>query len=136
MRTDESYLRWKFAQPVAKGYAPNVKLLDGDKRPDSVVLGPGESPVAQIELQSGGSLLVTNARLIGPDETIVRFAEVRYCDWIDRDRTVAARLKASKYGRIIFEMSDGGEIVFDGLGQAVFPLLKFFWFKLRFSRPA
>lgn len=37
---------------------------------------------------------------------------------------------------MILERSDGSELVLEGLEQAVFPLLKFFWFKLGCREPA
>jgi hypothetical protein len=80
-----------------------------------VPLEPGEHAVATVALAAGGAALVVN---------------VRHCYWVDRDREMAARLKHSRPHRLIFELKDHGEVVLDGLGHAVFPLLKFFWFKL------
>jgi hypothetical protein len=129
-RTNENYLRWKFGRWVAKGYTPNVILCaPGDGT--SVGMEPGESTIARIKLTSEAeSLLLTDLRLIQGGRTLVRFDEVAACIWIDRDRKTAAMQKAEKFHRVILELRDGSEITIEGLGQAVFPLLNFFWNKL------
>ena len=129
-RTNENYLRWKFGHWVAKGYTPNVTLFSaGDVA--GVAMEPGESPIACIALNSGSEpLLLTDVRLIQGGETLVRFGDVAASIWIDRDSKTAARLKTEKFHRVILELRDGSEVVIEGLGQAVFPLLNFFWNKL------
>ena len=124
-RTNESYLRWKFGHWVAEGYALNVTLVLPGERP-SATLGAGETAIARIGLEAESSaILLTDRRLLRGDETLVRFDEVESCIWIDRDDVVAARLKRSKFDRVILDLYDGREVVIDGLGQAVFPLLNF-----------
>ena len=129
-RSNENYLRWKFGHSVAKGYTPNVTLIvpghDG-----SDLLEPCESAIAWIALDEGSApLLLTDARIVRNAETVVRFDDVTTCIWIHRDINVAAKLKKEKFHRIILELHDGGEVTIEGLGQAVFPLLNFFWNKL------
>ena len=129
-RTNENYLRWKFGYWVAKGYVPNVNLVSPGEDV-GVELEPGESAIARIALDAElATLLLTDARFVQRAKTLVRFVDVAACIWIDRDATVAAKLKREKFHRIILELRDGREIVIDGLGQAVFPLLNFFWNKL------
>jgi len=101
-------------------------------------LQPNERAVALIMLTSGGPpLVVTDARLVQSGRTLLRYDYVRRCHGIVRDRervnldTEAAReMKRLHLQRLIFDLDDGQELVLDGLGQAVFLLLKFFWFKL------
>jgi hypothetical protein len=129
-RTNENYLRWKFSHWVAKGYTPNVTLI-APSHGAGVALEVGESAIARIARDSGSEpLLLTDLRLFRGDKTLVRFDDVAACIWIDRDDETAARLKTEKFHRIILELRDGSEIVIEGLGQAVFPLLNFFWNKL------
>ncbi len=131
-RTNENYLRWKFGRWVAKGYTPNVTLTAAG---DDVGIGlePGESAIARIALDHESEpLLLTDLRLVQGSQTLVRFDDVVACIWIDRDNK--ARQKALKFGRVIIELRDGSEVIIEGLGQAVFPLLNFFWNKLGRSR--
>ena len=129
-RTNESYLRWKFGEWVAKVYTPNVTLVDAGARLP-VELEPGESAICQIARESDAMpLLLTDARLVRGDDTLIRFTEVRSCDWIERGIVVTPAQKATGFQRLIIEVDSGHRVVIDGLGNAVFPLLKFFWFKL------
>jgi hypothetical protein len=84
----------------------------------------------QIALVDGPPVLVTNRRLLQSGETFLQYSDVRYCDWIDRNQEVAARLRQSDFQKIVFELNDGRIVSLDGLGQAAFPQFKFFWFKL------
>jgi hypothetical protein len=122
---------------VKNGYAPNVTILPAKDAPE-VELRPGEHPIAAITLASGGApLVVTEARLVRAGQTLLEYADVRHCEWIERGRKtinldVEARqkLKQSHYDRLIFDLNDRREVVLEGLGHAYSPLLKFFWFKL------
>jgi hypothetical protein len=126
MRSDESYLRWKLGR-WAREYAPNVTLFDASEPQ----IEAGEHLIARITVSDDASVLVTDRRLLRDGETFLRYSDVRYCDWIDRDRQkITPELKVSCFQRIIFELNDGRILELDGIGQAVFPLLKFFWFKL------
>jgi hypothetical protein len=129
-RSNENYLRWKFGHWVAKGYTPNVTPFAPGQNL-VVPLERGESAIARIALDSESEpLLLTDVRLLQGGGTVVRFDDVAACIWIDRDSKAAAKLKAVKFHRIILELCDGREIVIEGLGHAVFPLLNFFWNKL------
>lgn len=108
----------------------------GDTCPHDLTLEPGERPIASVQLASRDApLVVTDRRLVQAGETLVRHADVRHCYWIDPVREVAAKLKHSHFQRLIFEQKGRCELVVDGLGQAVFPLLKFYWFKLACCEP-
>jgi uncharacterized protein YodC (DUF2158 family) len=128
-RTNENYLRWQLGR-WARDYAPNVKMLEVEGPPD-VQLPAGEHAIALVGLASGAPpLVVTDTRLMQADQTLLRHGSVRHCHWIDRDGEAAATMKHSHSQRLILGLEDGREVVLDGLGQAVFPLLKFYWFKL------
>jgi hypothetical protein len=136
-RTNENYLRWQLGRAVKKKHAPNVTMLQADDA-SAADLEPGERAVALIALGSGGPpLVVTDARLVESGQTLLRYDDLRHCHWIIRDHkkrnldTEAAReLKRRHFQRLVLDLRDGREVVLDGLGQAVFPLLKFFWFTL------
>ncbi|QOV90161.1 hypothetical protein [Humisphaera borealis] len=129
-RTNENYLRWKFGHWVVKGYTPNVTLV-APGQDAGIALEPGESPIAWVALVAASDpLLLTDVRLIQSGQALVRFDDVAACIWIDRDDETAAKLKTEKFHRLILELREGREVVIEGLGQAVFPLLNFFWNKL------
>jgi hypothetical protein len=129
-RTNGNYLRWKFGHWVAKGYTPNVTLVAPGQEA-GVALEPGESPIAWVALDAESDpLLLTDTRLIQSGQSLVRFDDVAACIWIDRDSKTASKLKTEKFHRVILELRDGSEVVIGGFGQAVFPLLNFFWNKL------
>lgn len=133
-RTNENYLRWKFGQWVAKGYTPNVTILKPGQE-HHASLESGESAVAYIELEGDPTpILLTDLRILHGTETLVRYDEVKSCIWIDKDDALAAKLKSTKFHRIIFDLHHEREVVLDGLGQAVFPLLNFFCFNLGRNR--
>lgn len=108
-----------------------------EESPAPIPVEANETAIAEILLASGGSpIIVTDLRLMRDGETLLRYDELQHCIWIDRDREMQVKRKVSHYERLILERSDGTELVLDGLGQAVFPLLKFFWFMLRRGEPA
>ena len=132
-RTNADYLRWKLGK-WAKEYAPNVTMVEIGTVPTP--LETEEHAVAYISVADGSPpLLVTDKRLLRDGRTVLRYEELEHCIWIDRDHEQKAKLKHSHFQRIILERRDGSELVLDGLGQAVFPLLKFFWFKLGRGEP-
>jgi hypothetical protein len=128
-RSTENYLRWKFGRHIAQGFTPNVSLFGPSAEP-SLALSPRESAVARIALADSSALILTDVRLIRDGDTLLWFDDVRVCFWIDRDSEAATKLKRQKFHWIIFELRDGREITVEGLGQAVFPMLSFFWNKL------
>jgi hypothetical protein len=133
-RSDTDYLRWKLGR-WAKEFAPNIRMLDESFRAD-FRLDPSERAIAQISLASGGlSIIVTDLRLVQDGRTLLRYDELRYCIWIHREQAMKAKLKQSHFQRMILERTDNSELLLDGLGQAVFPLLKFFWFKRGCGEP-
>jgi hypothetical protein len=112
-RTNANYLRWKLGK-WARDYAPNVSMFDGSFATD-FLLEPNEIAIAQISLASGGSpIVVTDLRLLRDQQTLLRYDDLRYCIWIDRDREMKVKLKESHFQRIILERHDESEIVLDG----------------------
>jgi hypothetical protein len=141
-RTNQSYLRWQFSR-WAKNYAANVTMLEPQDAWE-VDLHPGEHLIAAISPAPGGpTLIVTDRRLRRAGTTLVWHKEVRHCEWIapysalvDLDHEAAEEMKRLHYDRLIFEMRGGRKVMLEGLSQAVFPLLKFYWFKLGRERRA
>lgn len=134
-RTNADYLRWKLGK-WAREYAPNITMF-AEGSSDRIRLESDEAAIAEISLASGESpIVVTDARLVRDGETLLRYDDLEHCIWIDRDRELKVKRKATHFHRIILERNDGSDLVLEGLGQAVFPLLKFFWFKLGRGEPA
>jgi hypothetical protein len=112
---------------VRKGYAPNVSLAeDGAAIPASP--DAGEQLIAVVRADGGRVFALTDSRVVENGETLFRYAEVIRCHWItdDPDPMEAARLKRTHFHRIIVELAGGRRAVLEGIGQAVFPLLRFF----------
>ena len=128
-RTNADYLRWKLGK-WAREYAPNVTMFADDSTLP-FQLESDEKAIAEVSVASGDAPIeVTDKRLVRAGETLLCYDELAHCIWIDRDHEMKVKNKHSHFQRMILERRDGSEIVLDGLGQAVFPLLKFFWFKL------
>jgi hypothetical protein len=123
-------LRWSFGRWAANGWARNVTLIAANAD-SGACLEPMEAAIARIKLPPPSqALLLTDQRLILDSTTLVRHTNVTACFWIDRKKVSGNQLKREKYHRIILEICHDREVVLEGLGQAVFPLLKFFWFHL------
>ena len=94
-------------------------------------LEPGEVAIARIQPDAPGPpFLVTDRRIFQQPTVSVGYADVKHCVWIDRNPQSKGMQKATHYGRMVLETADGREVVLEGLGQAVFPLLSFFHNKL------
>lgn len=129
-RTNENYLRWKFGRCVVKGYTSNVTLI-APSQETAVALEAGESPIAWVALAvESEPLLFTDLRMIRHGQTFVRFDDVAACFWIDRNKKLDRKLKSERFHRLILELHDGTEVVIDGLEEAAFPVLSFFWHQL------
>lgn len=128
-RANAEYLQCQLGK-WSREHAPNIKMLV-EQSPIAIPLESNESAIAEISLGSGGSpIIVTDLQLMRDGETLLRYDELQHCIWIDRDRKMQVKLKVSHYQRLILERKDGSELILDGLGQTVFPLLRFFWFVL------
>ena len=128
VRTNENYLRWQLGR-WARQNAPTITVLDPQDR--SIALQPAETVIARISLDAPGSpLIVTDQRLVLSPDVSVWYADVEHCVWIDRDPDSKGMRKQTHFGRMVLEMAGGKEVVLEGLGQAVFPLLSFFHKKL------
>ena len=80
-------------------------------------------------------MVVTDVRFVREGDTLLRYDDLAHCIWIDRDYQWRVKHKHSHFQRMILERRDGSEVVLDGLGQAVFPLLTFFCSKLGRREP-
>ena len=110
-----------------KGYTPNVALAEKGGEPP-IRLEKDEWSIALIQTADGRKLFLTSDRIIEGDRTVIRYGEVIRCHWITdhADAQEAARLKQTHCDRLVLDLRDGRKVVLDQLGQAVFPLLRFF----------
>ena len=81
-----------------------------------------DKPIVRIATKGGSQILLTRSSLtvdaaVFPFETIVRY------HWIDPDTEVKVRDKKEHFDRLVI-VSRSGQFTLDGLGQAVFPLMK------------
>jgi hypothetical protein len=112
---------------VRKGYALNVTLAD-DGIELAIGLEDGERVVALVQTADGRAIILTSERVVEQGRTVLRYGEVVRCDWITdepRPRDLR-RLKQTHFDRLILELENGGKVVLVGLGQAVFPMQRFF----------
>ncbi len=112
---------------VRKGYTPNVFLAEDGTLP-SIGLGDGECVVALVQTTDGRELLLTGERLVEGGRTLLRYGEIAQCHHItDRlGRGEKALLKQTHFDRLILDLGDGRKVALKQLGQAIFPLLRFF----------
>ena len=84
--------------------------------------------IARVTRTDGQTYLFTDTNVIANDVVLVRFSDVRRCHWItdSSEPGEAARLKKDKHDCLIIELSSGRKVELTHLGQAVFPLLRFF----------
>jgi hypothetical protein len=112
---------------VRKGYTPNVTLAE-DGTELAIGLEDGERVVALVRTADGREIILTSVRVVEHGRTVLRYGEVVRCHWITdepRPRDVR-RLKQTHFDRLILDLENGGKVVLEQLGQAVFPLQRFF----------
>jgi hypothetical protein len=63
----------------------------------------------------------------GKPDVLVPFADVSGANWMSKNLEEKVRMKATPdFDRLLIEQFNGRTVVIDGLGQAVFPLLRAF----------
>jgi hypothetical protein len=110
-----------------KGYALNVTLAE-DGIELAIGLEGGERVVALVQSADGSAIILTSERVVEHGRTVLRYGEVVRCDRITdepRPRDLR-RLKQTHFDRLILELENGGKVVLVGLGQAVFPMQRYF----------
>lgn len=81
-----------------------------------------DEPVVRITAKGGIRMDLTPSA-IAIDGLVVPFEQLIGYHWIDAEHQVKVRDKQDHFDRIVI-MSRSGEVTVDGLGQAVFPLMK------------
>lgn len=113
----------------ARRKAPTLNaVLVPDPLGDGDVTGGGGTAV-RIATEGGGSLLVTARRIareVGDHHADVAcFVDLVGYDWFSRDLSEKVRLQAERRGRVFLLLREAREVVLDGLGPAVFPLMAY-----------
>lgn len=127
MFTTASWLASLLRRSVAKGHSPNVALVE-DGAKTTIQLEDGEQLIAVIQTADGREYVFSDRRAAESDVTLFRYDEIVRCHWITDhpDPRESTRLKRTHFHRLILKLSDGRRVVLEQLGQAVFPLLRFF----------
>lgn len=105
----------------------NAELVR-DPSGDADIVGDGGTAV-RITIRDHGSLLVTSrgvTREVGEGwATLVGWEELVGYDWISRDLAEKVRLEAEHYDRLYLLLRDSREVVLEGLGASVYPLMAY-----------
>jgi hypothetical protein len=111
-----------------RGDGDNAVLLAESPEGVEDMLG-GRGAAVRVEMRTGGSLLVTPRRIareVGSGiEDIVLFPELVGYDWISPDLSEKVRLKDHHYDRLYLYLADARTVTLEGLGPAVYPLMKY-----------
>jgi hypothetical protein len=95
---------------------------------EGVLAGAGTA--VRVDASDGGVYLLTPRRLlriVGDDaQPILGYSDLVGYDWISQDISEKVRLKKEHFDRIYLHRRSGPPITLDHLGQAVYPMLKFF----------
>jgi hypothetical protein len=127
MFSTAEWLATLLRRSVRKGDTPNVALAEDGGVPP-IRLEEEERSIALVQTADGRQLVLTSDRIVECDRTVLRYSDVVRCRWItdDADPREAARLKQTHWHRLILDLRDGRKVALEQLGQAVFPLLRFF----------
>ncbi|KAJ3047641.1 hypothetical protein HK102_012869 [Quaeritorhiza haematococci] len=125
--TSEEWLAALLRRDARKGFLPNVTLADTVELPTEG-LAEGERPIALLKTDEGRELLLTGVRLMECGRTVFLYDEVVRCHWMTDQHPVddVRALKEAYWHRLILDLTRGRKVVLKELGQAAFPLLRFF----------
>lgn len=105
----------------------NAALVPDPSR-DADILGDGGTAV-RIETTAGESLLVTPRRIVrevgARRDDVASFDDLVGYDWITRDLARKVELQADHPDRLYLVLRGAREVVLDGLGPSVYPLMAY-----------
>jgi hypothetical protein len=141
-------LRIKFRKALRKQPTMNAELDPGAPLPITLMLKPDEVLVVKVTRTNGGHYWFTDRRLIDQSGNefweLLKYDQVRTAHWMfadlsDRIKGEMLRLRNSEliekslvdmklnnYDRVAVDI-DSKTVVVDGLGNAYWPTLHFFW---------
>ena len=143
-------LRIKFRKSLRKGYAKNIEM--DPVVPDAITLvaEPQEALIVRVDSTKGQHYWFSDRRLLREDDKgideLLRYDSVTKAHWMFRDlwtdrvksllqsQGAASQLKANHFDRLEIESQDR-IVVLEGLDQAYWPVLHFFWWITRPSAP-
>ena len=141
-------LRLKFRKSLRKGYATNIEMDPAVPDAMTLVAEPEEVLIVRVHSTQGQRYWFSDRRLLrehgqGIDE-LLRYESVTNAHWmftdvLDRVKSLQStaaisQLKAAHFDRLEIE-SQGRTVVLEGLGQAYWPALHFFWWIKRPAAP-
>jgi hypothetical protein len=116
-----------FRDAMRKRVNLNATLVPDPAR-EVDLLGDGGTAV-RISTRADGSLLVSPRRIVREVGAMVSdvaaFTELVGYDWISPDLSEKVRLKDDHYDRLYLHLQGSEQVVLDGLGPAVYPLMTF-----------
>lgn len=143
-------LRIKFCKSLRKGYVNNIEMDPPVPDKITAVAEPEEALIARVDSTKGQHYWFSDRRLLcehneGIDE-LLRYDSVIKTHWMFKDRhhkrvktlqdvEAYKQLKLKHFDRIEVELRDR-LVVLEGLDQAYWPVLHFFWWLKRRSVPA
>jgi hypothetical protein len=131
-------LRVQFRKALRKGHVINASLDPVASKSVVLAAEPDEGFVVRIDQPHGGSYWFSDRRLLHEDESgsheVLRYDAVRNAYWMFRDLPrrllMSPSPKRDHYDRLEIETKDGLAVL-EGLGQAYWPALHFFWWITR-----
>lgn len=142
-------LRIKFRKSVRKGYAKNIEMDPAIPDAMTLVREPEEALIVRVDSTKGQHYWFSDRRLLHEDDKgideLLRYESVTKAHWMFRDLWTdpvklvqsaggASQLKANHFDRLEIESHDR-LVVLEGLDQAYWPVLHFFWWITRPSAP-
>jgi len=143
-------LQIKFRKSVRRGYVKNIEMDPVVPDKITAVAEPDETYIARVDSTKGQHYWFSDRRLLcehseGGDE-LLRYESVIKAHWMFKDRhkkpvmslqevEAYKQFKLKHFDRIEVELQDR-LVVLEGLDQAYWPVLHFFWWLTRRSVPA
>lgn len=142
-------LRIKFRKSLRKGYAKNIEMDPAVPDAMTLVREPEEALIVRVDSTKGQHYWFSDRRLLREDDKgideLLRYESVTKAHWMFRDLWTdpvklvqsaggASQLKANNFDRLEIESHDR-LVVLEGLDQAYWPVLHFFWWIMRTSAP-
>jgi len=143
----EEMLRIQFRKSLRRGFTRNADMDPVAAEGITGILEPEETLVVRVVSTNGQHYWFSDRRLLweydGGSHERLRYGSVIKAHWMFKDfwtvrrkllqsNDEAAQFKASHFDRLEIELQDR-VVVLDGLNQAYWPILHFFWWVARAS---
>ena len=120
--SDDDMVEIQLRKWMARGRLHNVTLRPAYSHPS---VPAGETVLAEVVDRAGRGVFFTGSGFTLPERGFIRYADVLTATWISSGANRSAR-KREEFDRIELSFRDGSSATLADVGQAVFPLLRFF----------